>query len=292
MKRLCASPVLTAALAVIVTTSGCGLFIETVARQDPRIAIGIGAGKMIAAQAELSPQAEQRAGDRVHPVIVDIYGGIARPANVTAYIAQLGERLAAHSRRASLPWRFFVLNSWERNALCAPGGRVYVTLGLLRAVRTEAELAGAIAHEIGHVVARHPGERIRRIRTRDAAIEAANRVVNSDVYGWLPGVIGTFADDYLLKGLPVEHQIEADALAVKLLARSKHGACGLRDLVVRLPSTGRAIATLHRTHATAKRRIKALQGTVAGTCSTAAVSESFHAMQKALPAPLQGLGPG
>jgi beta-barrel assembly-enhancing protease len=74
---------------------------------------------------------------------------------VQRYVNQVGRWVATHSERPNLPWRFAVLDSPLVNAGAAPGGQIYITTGLLFRMRSESELAGALAHEIAHVVQRH-----------------------------------------------------------------------------------------------------------------------------------------
>jgi predicted Zn-dependent protease len=71
------------------------------------------------------------------------------------YIQQFGARLAAKTERPNLPWTFRVVDDPAVNAFALPGGFVYVTRGLLAHLTSEAELAGVVGHEIGHVTARH-----------------------------------------------------------------------------------------------------------------------------------------
>jgi predicted Zn-dependent protease len=71
------------------------------------------------------------------------------------YVAALGRRLAAVSERPDLPWSFHIADDEIVNAFALPGGRIYVTRGLLAHLESEAELAGVLGHEIGHVTARH-----------------------------------------------------------------------------------------------------------------------------------------
>ncbi len=81
---------------------------------------------------------------------------------LTAYVEQIGNRMAAMSERPHLPWTFRVLDSPMVNAFALPGGFVYVTRGLVAYAGTEAELAGVIGHEIGHVTGKHSQSRQRR----------------------------------------------------------------------------------------------------------------------------------
>ncbi|HKW41574.1 MAG TPA: M48 family metalloprotease [Gemmatimonadales bacterium] len=82
---------------------------------------------------------------------VGLYGDTA----MQRWIQQFGTRLAATSERPSLPWTFHVVDDPVVNAFAIPGGYIYVTRGILAHLNTEAELAGVVGHEIGHVTARH-----------------------------------------------------------------------------------------------------------------------------------------
>lgn len=78
------------------------------------------------------------------------------------YVSALGKQLAAKSERPQLPWTFTVVDDPEVNAFALPGGYIYVTRGILANMNSEAELAGVMGHEIGHVTARHSATQMSR----------------------------------------------------------------------------------------------------------------------------------
>lgn len=97
-------------------------------------------------------------------------------ARVQAYVNKVGLWVALQSDRPDLKWRFAVLDDADINAFAAPGGYVFITKGLLARLRNESELAGVLAHEIGHVVATHHLIAIRkeaRVKLAGMAIQAA-----------------------------------------------------------------------------------------------------------------------
>src|SRR5678816_4510871 len=100
------------------------------------------------------------------------YGAYDDP-KLQAYVGELGQRLAAQSHRANLQWTFTVLDSPEINAFALPGGYVYVTRGIMAYLDSEAELAGVMGHEIGHVTARHGAQRATRGQTAGIGVAAA-----------------------------------------------------------------------------------------------------------------------
>ncbi len=81
--------------------------------------------------------------------------GVYDSPALQAYVEDLGHRLAALSHRPNLPWHFAIVDSPAVNAFALPGGYIYLTRGILAYLGDEAELAGVLGHEIGHVTARH-----------------------------------------------------------------------------------------------------------------------------------------
>jgi predicted Zn-dependent protease len=81
--------------------------------------------------------------------------GLVDDQGLQAYVQQIGRRQAVTSERPNLPWEFHVVDDPTPNAFALPGGFIYVTRGMLNLMNSEAELAGVLGHEIGHVTARH-----------------------------------------------------------------------------------------------------------------------------------------
>ena len=81
--------------------------------------------------------------------------GVYNDPELAKYVSDIGLKLAKLSERPNLPWQFTVVDQPAINAFALPGGFIYVTRGILPFLDTEAELAGVLGHEIGHVTARH-----------------------------------------------------------------------------------------------------------------------------------------
>jgi beta-barrel assembly-enhancing protease len=81
------------------------------------------------------------------PIVTDPY--------INDYVTQLGDSIARLTSRGDLDWHFYVVNSHQVNAFSLPGGYVYVNRGLIESTNRMDELAGALGHEIGHVIQRH-----------------------------------------------------------------------------------------------------------------------------------------
>lgn len=106
----------------------------------------------------MSAEREAQLGRQTAAQVAQEIGLVESPA-LTAYVEEIGGRLARHSPRRDVVYRFAVVDMAEPNAFALPGGYVYVSRGLLAIVNSEAELANVVGHEIGHVAARHSAQR-------------------------------------------------------------------------------------------------------------------------------------
>ena len=88
--------------------------------------------------------------------------GVYRDAALQEYVSGIGMKLARASERPELPWHFTVVDSPAVNAFALPGGYIYITRGIMPFLDNEAQLAGVLGHEIGHVTARHAAQQYSR----------------------------------------------------------------------------------------------------------------------------------
>lgn len=84
--------------------------------------------------------------------------GVYNDAELIAYVTGIGEKMAKLSERPNLPWHFTIVDQPAINAFAVPGGFIYFTRGIMPFLDSEAELAGVMGHEIGHVTARHSAQ--------------------------------------------------------------------------------------------------------------------------------------
>ena len=109
----------------------------------------------------VSEAQEIQMGREADPQIV-AQMGLYPDSAVQRYVSDIGLRMAARSERPNLPWTFRVLDDPTVNAFALPGGYIYITRGILTHLTSEAELAGVLGHEIGHVTARHSANQMSR----------------------------------------------------------------------------------------------------------------------------------
>lgn len=104
---------------------------------------------------------ELQMGSEADPAVISEYGLYANQ-EVQRYVDGVGQRLGKVSHLPTLTWHFRVLDSPVVNAFAIPGGYIYITRGILAYLSSEAQLAGVLGHEIGHVTARHSAQQITR----------------------------------------------------------------------------------------------------------------------------------
>ena len=146
----------------------------------------------------------------------------------TRYINLVGKTVAEVSDRPTLNYHFAILNSEEQNAFAAPGGYIFITVGLLKTLNNEAELAGVLAHEIAHVTKQHMLETIRRGAILGSVSELTLTAMKQDP-AMFSSVIDEMTDLLFTKGLDKDKEFEADVVGVEYAYRAGYNPQGLKD---------------------------------------------------------------
>ncbi|MDQ2104961.1 M48 family metalloprotease [Azospirillum isscasi] len=167
------------------------------------------------ASAQLLGGSEEAVGAQEHPKILAQFGGAYPDPRLQAYITEIGNRLAAQTGRSG-PWTFTVLDSDVVNAFALPGGYVYVTRGLLALAEDEAEVAGVLGHEIGHVIAHHGRERQTNQTIAGLLAAGIGLVLGSPELAQIANIGGTA----LLARYSRGQETEADRLGIDYLHRA------------------------------------------------------------------------
>ena len=136
------------------------------------------------------------------------------------YVRRIGNRLAAVTGRRDLDYEFFVILDPELNAFALPGGKVFVNAGAILSTRSEAELAGLLAHELSHSVLSHGFQ----IATRGN--------LSSSVAQYLP--YGGLINNVFLSGYSRQMERQADIVGTQILAAGGYAADGLHNVMVTL----------------------------------------------------------
>jgi beta-barrel assembly-enhancing protease len=178
---------------------------------------------------------------------------LVNDAQLQAYVNRVGRWVALQSPRPDIPWRFGVIESSDINAFAAPGGYILLTRGLYQTLNSEAELAGVLAHEIGHVMHRHHLKLIQQTSLVAAGGEALSGFLGAKVKSEsqiIQNVIGNGAE-ILARKLDKEAEYEADRDGVVLAARAGYDAFGLPEVLQRIghgSKTDSRTALLYKTH--------------------------------------------
>lgn len=155
-------------------------------------------------------------GRQEHPNILAAFGGEYENPRLASYVTGLGQQIAAKTEFPNLPWRFTVLNSPIVNAMALPGGYLYLTRGLLALASNEAEVAGVLGHEVGHVTARHSAARQTQSIFAQLGLVLVGVATGS---GPLVDVASAGAAIYL-QSYSRDQEFEADTLGVRYMSVS------------------------------------------------------------------------
>jgi predicted Zn-dependent protease len=175
----------------------------------------------------MSPRQEAAIGAENHDKIVKEYGGVYKNPAVQAYVNSIGQKLAKNTERGDVSYRFTVLDSPVINAFAMPGGYIYVTRGLLAVANDESELAGVLAHEIGHITARHQATRYSHgLLTSLGATVASAALGDPNISKALSVGSNLYMSSY---SRDQEHQ--ADELGIRYLSRAGYDTFAMADFL-------------------------------------------------------------
>ncbi len=173
----------------------------------------------------LSEPQEIELGRQTDSQIVKEYGIYKNPS-LTSYIADLGKRLGRLSHRPALAYHFKILDSSVVNAFAVPGGYVYFTRGILAYLNTEAELAGVMGHEIGHITARHSAQQYSKAQLAQVGLGAG--MILSDIFRDFSNLIQAGVGMLFLK-FSRDNERQADDLGVEYSSRAGYDAAHMAN---------------------------------------------------------------
>ncbi len=164
----------------------------------------------------MSEAEEDRIGKEEHPKVLQEFGGAYPDASIQKYVTSLGGLLKATTPQVNKPYTFTVLDSDVVNAFALPGGYVYVSRGLMALANDEAELAGVVGHEIGHVVARHTAQRYSQSVIAGIGAAILGAITKSQTLGQV-AQLGAAA---YVQGFSRDQELEADQLGIQYMTLS------------------------------------------------------------------------
>ena len=174
----------------------------------------------------MTPEQEVNLGYQSAPQMAAQMGGLSRNTQAVALVQRVGESLVRQSVAARSPYKFsfhVLADPKTVNAFALPGGPVFITEGLLRQLKSEAELAGVLGHEIGHVIARHSSERLAKQQLTQSLLGAL--VVGSGDY--TTAQIGQMVGGMINMKYGREDELESDALGIRIMAEAGYDPRGM-----------------------------------------------------------------
>ena len=156
---------------------------------------------------------------------------VLKNSTVQNYVAGIGDRLAKVVQGAGYPYQFKVINVSDINAFALPGGYMYVNRGLIEAAKSEAELAGVMAHEISHVAIRHGTNQASKAYLAQAGLGILGGVLGGGggSTGQIIGAIGGFGLNTVFLKFGRKAEEQADIVGAQTLAKAGYDPVAMAD---------------------------------------------------------------
>lgn len=253
------------------------------------VSVGAGCAPAISTQQEVQLGEEYSAQlARELPLVQD--------RQVVQYINQLGNSIARQADPRGIQYSFYVVNAPEVNAFAVPGGHVYINRGLIERADNMSEIAGVLAHEIGHVVHRHGIDQVQRAQNANLGL--------SVLYGVLLGRNPSGVEQVGIQGIGTavfagysrDAEREADQTAVNYLTVAGIHPAGLVTMFEKLMAERQrdpsAVERWFSTHPTTQERIDNVrqtiaalpQGSLRGLNTTSSAFANFRSRLRSMPA--------
>jgi predicted Zn-dependent protease len=234
----------------------------------------------------ITEEEERQIGDDVSAKIRARFG-VVQDAPIHKYVTLVGLSVARESERPRLPWTFIVLDTDGVNAFASPGGIVHITRGALGLLKNEAELAGVLAHEIGHVAHKHTVNAIRK----NKAVQMGAGKTLKDRGPFLNQLTNKAYEMVLENAFDRGDEIDADKASVQYTQKAGYRSTTLADFLTRLDDRNKdqpARNGLFASHPETKERIDKIR-LGSGTKSGAAGEARYKQHIKYTPVPITSI---
>src|SRR3954468_15273305 len=234
----------------------------------------------------ISDEDERKLGEAVSAKIRARFG-VVQSAPVHKYVTLVGTTLAKLSERPALNWQFIVLDTDGVNAFASPGGIVHITRGALGLIRNEAELAGVLAHEIGHVAHKHTVNAIKKNRT----VQLGTNETLSNRAPFVDKMANKAYEMVLENKFDRGDEMDADKVSVTLTEKAGYAPGTLAAFLARLDDRNKdqpAQNGLFASHPETKERIDTIKK-LAGAKPGAAVEARYKENIKYEPTPITAI---
>lgn len=207
-------------------------------------------GVQIIQLSNISDNQEVQLGQQINQQLTTRQFRVYSDRSINEYVNQVGQRLVPASDRPNIPYTFQVVDTTQVNAFATMGGFVYVTTGLLKTIDQEAQMAGVLGHEIGHIAARHAVTQMRERAVAAGVATAAgldrNQAVNIGV------------ELVLSRPNSRRDEFEADSKGLATITTAGYAPSGIVTFLEKL-GTQRSVPAVLSTHPATADRITRLR---------------------------------
>ncbi len=191
----------------------------------------------------MSAEQEIALGLQAAPEMAQQYGGLSQNAQTAQRVKEIGQQIVARTAASKSPYKFdfhLLADPNTINAFALPGGQVFITEGILRQLKSEAELAGVLGHEIGHVVGRHSAEQVAKSQlTQGLSGAAAVGLYDPEHPSTAAAAAGAAMVAKLLTLSFSRHdELEADRMAVRFTADAGYDPRAMVNVMKMLEQAG------------------------------------------------------
>ena len=183
----------------------------------------------------LSPQQEIVIGQRSAPKMAQQHGNLYPDRTLQAYIDQVGNRVVQKSaaRNSPYPFEFHLLRDPQTiNAFALPGGQVFITAAILSRLNSEAQLAGVLGHEVGHVIARHGAEHLAKQQLGAAIVNAVGIAASDDPQNSRQAAVLAQAVNQMVNlKYGRDDELESDRLGFRFMTEAGYNPKGIVELM-------------------------------------------------------------
>jgi len=215
-----------------------------------------------------------------------------RDAQVTAYIASIGQRLAKTAPGAKYPYSFAIADYRDINAFSLPGGPVWINRGVLQAATNESQVAGVLAHEIAHIAQRHAADQLTKTLLAKWSLNMLGAMLGNTGGAGTAQIAGALVTNGVLLKFSRDEEREADSVGLQIMTKAGWDPRGMIELfeVLRRESTRDpgAVAVFFSSHPSPQDRIARLTAATARSHGGIHDTAQFRAVKSrllTLPAP-------
>jgi predicted Zn-dependent protease len=208
-------------------------------------------GIQVVQLSNISDRQEVQIGKQINQQLVSQEFRVYRNPEINRYINEIGQRLELQSKRPDIPYTFQVIDDKGINAFATMGGFVYINRGLIASADNEAQLASVMAHEIGHIGARHAIQQMRQTAIARGLATAAG--LNSNT------LVNIGVELALQRPNSRKDEFQADQLGLETLMQTGYAPSAMVGFMEKLLKKGDSVPSFLSTHPATSERITALQ---------------------------------